>query len=383
MTNTTVTAGHSVSNLDVLNGDSLDVQSGGTVNNTTIETGGFVAIESSGGFLGSTAAGIANGTTVHNGAILDLRGTATASNVVLDGGTLEVDSTASVTKSLTFGPTTGTQDAIVILTVNDGSFKPTITGFSASSAIADDAVHFPGAKLSTTVVNGNTTATLTGNGVTNTFTFAGTPQLTIVPDNGDDSGPEAVIVTTNTTTPFAPVSSNGVQGQQASVIGGQQEQASGQSPGALPALQAHPAAAVTGALTLPQNGALGGAVMRFLSQPQGAASAEGNPFGSGTSGARLAQAAAGVAAGARAIISTAHELTLPQNQGLGSAILGVLSQPHSPGVGNSMAGLLSNTTGATGVEALAAIGSSGGALIGAFGHATMAAVTPVTLHHVG
>ena len=137
---------------------------------------------------------------------------------------------------------------------------------------------------------------------------------------------------------------------------------------------------ITNALTLPQNGALNGAVMSFLSQPHTAASPGANPFGPGTSDTTLAQVSVGVAAGAQALISIAHELTLPQNQGLGSAILGVLSQPQYQGVESAAGGFLQNPTGATGIEALAAIGSSGGALIGALQHVATAAVTPATAH---
>lgn len=364
MTDTTVKSGQTVSNLDVTNGNFLDVQAGGTANNTTIENGGLVAVEASSGGLfgifGPQKGGIANGVTVHSGGNLELRGAnSAASNVVLDGGALEIDNTASVTGSLTFGPTTGTQESLVTLDGNDGNFKPTIiTGFSASSAIDDNGVIFAGATLKTTVTGGNTIATLSGSGVTNTFTFAGTPQLTIAPDDFNDDGkPEAVIVTTNTTTLFAPAPPAAMQSQP-TIASGQTEQASGQSPAAsAPSSQAQPSEVHASR-----------PVMSFLSQPQSAVPAMGSPSGSGMSDATPAQAS---------LSSIVHELTLPQNQGLGSAILGVLSQPQHQGVESAMAGFLPNQTGATGGEALAAI--DGGALH----HATTAATAPMMLHHIG
>ena len=136
--------------------------------------------------------------------------------------------------------------------------------------------------------------------------------------------------------------------------------------------------AITSALSLPQNGTLNAAVMGFLSQPQSGTPTGAIPFG--TSDATLAQAAAGVTAGAQVLISIANELTLPQNQGLGDAVLGVLSQPQYSRLESAVAGFLQNPTGTTGVEALAAIGSGGGALISALQHATMPAVTSALIH---
>ena len=129
------------------------------------------------------------------------------------------------------------------------------------------------------------------------------------------------------------------------------------------------------ALTMPANGALNGAVMGFLSQAPGNVAAASNPFAAGTADATLAQTAANVTAGANALQSIANDLTLPQGQGLGSAILGVLSQPQYQGVGAALAGFLSNPTAATSVGALAALGG-GGALIGALQHVDTPAAVP-------
>ena len=213
---TTVNNGETVNNVDITNTNALDVSAGGTANNTTVDSGGFLAVEGTsgglagllGGIFGPKNGGVANGVTVNNGGLFELRGSnSSASNIVLNGGGLVIDTTASVTGSLTFEPASS-QNPGVTLDGDDNNFKPTLVGFSASSSISDNAVHFPGATLTTTVSDGNTIATLSGNGVTNTFTFAGTPQLMIVPDNGNDGGPEAVIVTTDTITDFEAVPTN-------------------------------------------------------------------------------------------------------------------------------------------------------------------------------
>lgn len=362
MTSTTVNNGQTVNNLDITSGSSLDVAAGGTANNTTIENGGFVSVEATSGGLagifGPKTGGVADGVIVHGGT-LDLRGSNShASNIVLNGGTIEIETTASVTGSLTFGPTTGTQSDLVVLGASDGNFKPTLTGFSASSALDDNAVPFAGATFKTAVSNGNTIATLSGNGVTNTFTFAGTPQLMIVPDNGDDSGPEAVIVTTNTTLSFSALPGEGQQASQASIGGGQHAQAFAQS----------------GAVSALQEDHTSQPVMSFLSQPQVATPAGSSPIGLGISAATHTQAATGATAGTQAFSSIAHEMALPQNEGLAWSMLGALSQPQYHGAESAMAGFLSNPARLTGVEVPAAIGS------GALQHVTTAAATPVLLH---
>lgn len=332
MTNTTVNNGQTVNNLDVTNGNFLDVSAGGTADNTTVENGGFLAVEATSGGLdglfGPKTGGVANGVTVNNGGELELRGSnSNASNVVLNGGNLVVDSTASVTGSLTFGPTTGTQIDGATLVGNDGNFKPTLVGFSASSALDDNAVHFSGATLTTTVSNGNTIATLSGNGVSNTFSFAGTEHLKIVPDNGDDSGPEAIIVTTNTTTDFSALPGTG-QASQASTA---------------PALQASHAAPPA---------------MSFLSHPQAVA---GSPTSLGMSDATRALAATRIAAATQTIGSIAHAMRLSQGHDLGRSMLGAPSNP----------------TGLTSVEARATIGG------GALQHLATAPVLPALTPHPG
>ena len=369
MTSTTVNNGQTVNNLDITNGNFLDVSAGGTANNTTIENGGFLAVEATGGGLlggifGPKTGGVAHGVTVNNGGTLELRGSnSSASNIVLNGGSVAIDTTASVTGSLTFGATSGTQSDFVSLDGNDGNFKPTLVGFSASSALADNAVHFSGATLTTTVSKGNTIATLSGNGVSNTFTFGGTEHLMIVPDNGDDSGAEAVIVTTNTTTNFSAFPGTGQVSQTSTA---QAQQASVPAQGdTVSALQA-------GNVSQP--------AISFLSQPHGATSAGGSPlsFGSATTHNEIATA---TTAGTQSLSSTAHELTLPQTQGMASAILGALSQPQHHGMQSAVAGVLSNPAGAAGKEALAAPGH-GSALGWAFQHITAVAMTPA-LSHIG
>ena len=359
MTTTTVNNGQTVNNLDITSGNFVDVSAGGTANNTTIENGGSLAVEATSGGLaglfGPKTGGVANGVTVNNGGILDLRGSnSSASNIVLNGGNLEIDSTASVTGSLTFGPTSGSQSDLVALTGNDGNFKPTIVGFSASSALDDNAVHFPGATLTTAVSNGNTIATLSGNGVTNTFTFVGTEHLMIVPDNGDDSGPEAVIVTTNTTTNFSGLPGTR-QASQASTASAQHTSAPAQGD-TVSALQAGHASSQP--------------TMSFLAQPQVVAA--GSSLGLGTGAVTHAQAATGATAGVQSFGSIAHDMALPQNQGLASSMLGALSQLQIHRADGAVAGFPSNPTVAT--------GGSAGALLGLPQHVATAAATHTPLH---
>ena len=342
MTSTTVNNGQIVNNVDVTSGNFLDVSAGGIANNTTIENGGFLAVEATsggllGGIFGPKTGGVANGVTVNSGGELELRGTnSNASNIVLNGGIVVVDTTASVTGSLTFGPTTSTQGNVVALDGNNGNFKPTLVGFSASSSLSDNAVHFSGATLTTSVSNGDTIATLSGNGVSNTFTFAGTPQLMIVPDNGDDSGPEAVIVTTNTTTNFSAPPGTG-QASQAPSATAQPASASAQGD-TVSALQAGHASSQP--------------AMSFLTQPHG--------------GAPAGQAATAATTGTQPLSAIAHEAALPQNGGLA----GVLSQPQIHRVDGGAAGFLPSQT----------TGGGAGALFGALQHATAAAVTHTPLH---
>ena len=363
MTSTTVNNGQTVSNLDITNGNSLDVSAGGTANNTTIESGGFVAVEATGGGLlggifGPKTGGVADGVTVNGGGILDLRDSnSNASNIVLNGGALlEIDATASVTGSLTFGATTGTQNTAIQLNGDDTNFKATITGFSASSAIEENDLPFAGATFKTTVSNGNTIATVSGtNGVTNIFTFAGTPQLMMVADDGDGT-PQAVIATTNTTNPIALEMVQGTQPVPGSTASTQQASAS--APGdTVSALQ-------TGHASQPATS--------FLAHPQAAAPAGTSPLGLGMGAATHAQAATAATAGVQSLSSIAHEMTMPQSQGLATSMLGALSQPQIHRVDSALAGFPSNPT--------AVIGGSAGALLGVPQHAVTAGLTHTLLH---
>ena len=293
MTDTSVNNGQTVNNLDVTNGNFVDVQAGGTVNNTTIEGGGSVTVEAStngpiglGPILGLlTPGGVADGVTVNSGASLELEGTnSSAGNVVLNGGLLVVDDTASVTGTLTF---TGSEQSVVQLNGGDTDFKPTITGFSASSALDSKSITFSAATFKTAVSGGNTIATLSGNGLTETFTFVGTPQLKIVANNDTDSLPEAVIVTADTTTGFA-----------SSTAGFAPAPATGTSQATQP-------------------------TMSFLSHPLAAA---GSPAGLGLSDAARALAATEVTAATESLGSIARAM----NHDLGRSMLGAL--PISTGL---------------------------------------------------
>ena len=361
MTNTTVNNGQTVNNLDITSGNFVDVMAGGTANNTTIENGGTLAIEATsggllGGLFGPKTGGVANGVTVNNGGTLDLRGSnANASNIVLSGSFLEIDGAASVTGSLTFGPTTGKESDAVNLdgTSKNSGFKPTLVGFSASSDISDNAIKFSGATLTTTLSNGNTIATLSGNGVSDTFTFAGTEQLMIVADNGNDNTPNAVIVTTDTTLNFsAPFPAP--QGSQTSTTGAHQ-----------PSTPAH-----GDSVSALQAGHASQPAMSFLSQSHVAVPAGSSALNLGLGAAAHGQAATAAVMGTQPLNSIAHEMALPQNQGLASAVLGTLSQPQIHRVNSGVTGFLPSQT----------TGGSAGALLSMPQHVATVAVTHTPLH---
>lgn len=328
MTDTSVRNGQTVNNLDITNGNFVDVLAGGTANNTTVENGGFLAVEptSSGlaGLLGPKNGGVANGVTVNNGGILELRGSnSSASNITLNGGSLDIDASNSVTGSLTFGPTTGSQTSELLIEGSDSNFRPLITGFSSSSEIFINTATNNNT-LTTTMTNGNTVATVSGGGVSDTFTFAGNVQLMLAPP-ANDGEPVAELEAINSN--------------------------------ASAAANVAPASAQGNTVSAVQTGHAAQPAMSFLSHPQAAA---GSPLGLGMSDATLAQAVTKITAGTQALGSIAHAMTLPQNYDLGRSMLGVLSNP--PGL--------------TPVEVRATIGS------GALQHLTTPAVIPVLTPHL-
>ncbi|MDR3530449.1 MAG: Hint domain-containing protein [Rhodopila sp.] len=226
---TSVTSGSTQSNLVVSGGATLDVQSGGTIVSATILSGGTATVEvggtdsssviSAGGFevvLGSAnldqvygtqevsastavvsnetifnggtvelfAAGVtANNLTVMSGGTLAINGRATANNTVLSGGLLLLESAkATLSGTLTFaGPATLEETANVSVSSGGLFFgdQAVISGFGAGDVIAFTSATAVGAAgaaatLSTTTSGGNTLATVSGGGVTETFIFAGT-----------------------------------------------------------------------------------------------------------------------------------------------------------------------------------------------------------------
>ena len=343
MTNTTVNNGQTVNNLDITNGNFVDVSAGGTANNTTIENGGFLAVEpTSGGLaglLGPRNGGVANGVTVNSGGILDIRGSnsstsnSSASNIVLNGGLVEIEGTESVTGSLAFGPTTGSQTSTLSINDSDNNFKPLITGFSSSSQIFIDTATNNNT-LTTTMSNGNTVATVSGGGVSDTFTFAGTVHLMLAPPTGSgEPGAELEATSSN----------------------------------ASAAANVAPASAHGNTVSALQTGHAAQPAMSFLAQPHGAAPAGSGPLGLGAGAATHGQA---VTAATQSLSAIAHAMALPQNQGLASATLGALSQPQIHRVDGGMAGFLPNPT----------TGGSAGALFGMQQHVATAAVTHTPLH---
>jgi autotransporter passenger strand-loop-strand repeat protein len=214
-----VSSGTSINNSAVTSGTTLEVASGGTMVSMTLDAGGSALIEFGGTDLGTTiAAGgyetvsgtvngdaiygtqlvsfgsaVANNETVYSGGAIDLflKGGAVNDTTVLNGGTLAISGNASATDTtlsagalldlqspkanfdgtLTFdGAATLQFDDVISAGYGDLAI---ISGFGAGSIIDERAIGTV-ATLSTTTSGGDTVATITGGGVSESFTFAGT-----------------------------------------------------------------------------------------------------------------------------------------------------------------------------------------------------------------
>jgi autotransporter passenger strand-loop-strand repeat protein len=227
---TSVTSGSTQSGIVVTSGSALDVLSGGTAVSATVLSGGSAVIALGGVDSGSTVAHggmetvlgsatgdqidgvqlVSNATaivsheTVYNGGSVDLflkgasaddvtvmsggslniSGNATASNTVIEGGVVNLESPMGVLAgSLTFdGP--GTLEFSAVISAGFG-VSATISGFGVGDVI-DETGFGPDATFSATVSGGNTVATITSGTVSESFTFAGSiaSDLSFVPDGG-------------------------------------------------------------------------------------------------------------------------------------------------------------------------------------------------------
>ena len=157
-------------NLDQVSGIQLVSAAMAVVSNETVFNGGSVDL-----FL---AGAIGTNITVSSGGYLNINGHAIASNTVLNGGTLELQSAKAVLSgSLTFS---GAGELEVIGNTSSGyGDLAVISGFGAGDVIdlsSSTSVGAAGsaATLSTTTSGGNTYATVSGGGSVETFIFAGT-----------------------------------------------------------------------------------------------------------------------------------------------------------------------------------------------------------------
>ncbi|MDR3537262.1 MAG: Hint domain-containing protein [Acetobacteraceae bacterium] len=175
--------------------DGVQIVSAATavVSNETVFNGGTVELNLKGA--------VANGVTVETGGALTISGNATVNNAVISGGLIELESAKAVLAgSLTFAGagtievTANTSPISSGVTFGD---LAVISGFGVGDAIDFTATTSVGAAgsaatLSTTVSGGNTVATVSGGGFTETYLFAGSIGSELVL-TGDGKGGEKII----------------------------------------------------------------------------------------------------------------------------------------------------------------------------------------------
>ena len=237
-----VTSGTTSSGYVVTSGFFLDVLSGGTVVNTTIQAGGTLAIETGGFDSGATiAAGgnetvlgsatldkvsgtqlvsaatavisnetiynggtvdlflagvLANNTTVLSGGAIDINGHAVANNTTITNGVVQLQSPkATVSGSFDFAGA-GTLQFTVATDAGYGDLA-VISGFG-SGDVVDELAIGSGATLTATTSGIETLATITSGGVTEVLLFAGPApsNLSLV---SDGNGGEEIIYSAGTT----------------------------------------------------------------------------------------------------------------------------------------------------------------------------------------
>jgi hypothetical protein len=157
----TILAGQTDTGLTVTSGGTITVLAGGTIINTSILSGGTVL-----------DMGLASATTLNAGGVIDLSGTGTLSNTVLDGGAVYLQSpTALISGAVSFtGPATLLVQAQPTTGFGD---LGTMSGFTTGDVIDLTTVGLAGATLTSSVSGGNTIETITSGGIAETFTFSG------------------------------------------------------------------------------------------------------------------------------------------------------------------------------------------------------------------
>ena len=174
-------------NADQVFGQQLVSNGTALVTSETVHSGGVVNDFLKGAILA--------GTTVLNGGTLNISGNTTASNtVVMGGGVIDLQSPkANVTGTLTFSGG-GTLEETGVISAGFGDLA-VISGFVGSASVDVTTIAPGAATLTSATSGGNTVETISGGGVSQTFTFAGAyaPGSFIL---GPDAG-SGVQITTN------------------------------------------------------------------------------------------------------------------------------------------------------------------------------------------
>lgn len=168
---------------DVVQGTQLISAAGATATSETVYNGGAVDL-----FL---KGGIVNDIALTNGGVLAISGNATANDTtILSGGTVILESAkANMAGSLVFSGA-GVLEETATISAGYG-VSAVISGFGSEDAI-DLTTFGSGATLTSSVVSGNTVATVTSGGASESFTFAGTLSGLVL--SADGSGGEKIVL---------------------------------------------------------------------------------------------------------------------------------------------------------------------------------------------
>lgn len=192
--------GDSILGTQILSAPTSATSSVAVVTNDIVFNGGTVDL-----FLKGA---VANTPTVMTGGTLAISGNASATNAVLSGGTIIMESgKADVSGGLTFATTGLLELTTNIAPTSSSGELAVISNFGTGDAV-DLTFMGPGATLSSVTSGGNTVATVTSNGATEAITFAGTigNHLTLA---ADGAGGEEIIFTTSSATSSSSVLSVG------------------------------------------------------------------------------------------------------------------------------------------------------------------------------
>jgi hypothetical protein len=148
-----------------------------------------------------TAGAIASGLILQGGGSMFVNGRGSATNTVLTGGSVILDSPkATIFGTLEFA-TSGALVIEVATTPNTGSsgLEAVISDFDAADTIDITAFGASGATLATSTVSGNTVVAVTSGGGTETLVFAGTDAGAFVLEADGHGGVEVTVAVTSVT----------------------------------------------------------------------------------------------------------------------------------------------------------------------------------------